>query len=251
MTHTTRGIIFASIILAILGLYFVRACNQVQSAKTTDSTHRLFDLAEDQGILDATLVTYNERATTAWWQEFANTCQVYREMFEEAEAATGIPASLLAGIGLHESMGCSMDRTGGDGERGIMQLHIPDARRHLLPAAEALEITPDSIKFKTSAKHNIFVGAFMLRDYVDRLDGSLLHGIQAYNAGVGGVRRYARNEGWKAGISLPTISALQPRMTNTHRDYTVRVLASTAIMHRLNEKRPLHHVDELSMTDLP
>ncbi|HBU27693.1 TPA: hypothetical protein DEB00_01080 [Candidatus Uhrbacteria bacterium] len=208
----------------------------------------------NKDILPHVLEEYNTYVGNGAWRTGAERCLQQMEMFRRAESMTLYPAALIAGIALHESEGCNMaakDRMGG---RGWMQLTNISVSRHVRPAAVMLHLPMTAMEHKTNPEHNMLVGIMVLDDYERRL-GSRPHGFLAYNEGVGGVRRDAREAGWRRGRPLPTVTDMRPWLAlNTRykpRIYVPRVLATALMMKRLVDGKPLVRLDRVQPEDIP
>ena len=205
-------------------------------------------------ILPHVLEEYNTYVGNGAWRTGAERCLQQMEMFRRAESMTLYPAALIAGIALHESEGCNMaakDRMGG---RGWMQLTNISVSRHVRPAAIMLHLPMTAMEHKTNPEHNMLVGIMVLDDYERRL-GSRAHGLLTYNEGAGGVRRDAREAGWKRGKRLPSVTDLRPWLAYTGgmkpRVYVPRVLACVVMMTRALKGEPLVRLDRVQPEDIP
>lgn len=167
--------------------------------------------AMEESLLPKITEQYNlELSENSGWEDWAQNCLTYRDVFEEVEYLTGYPAAFVAGFAMHESAGCKMNASDWAGGRGFMQLTKIDKNRHVYPAAEMLNIERSQVRYNTDPLHNLLVGICVLDDYERRL-GSRPHGMLAYNMGVGGVRKYARKTGWKKS-TLPEIVVMKPHL---------------------------------------
>ncbi|MCW5893180.1 MAG: transglycosylase SLT domain-containing protein [bacterium] len=140
--------------------------------------------------------------------------QVYVAIIEEAARTYGVDADVLMGIGWAES---SFDpRDSADGGRGLFQitaapsLALTDARGRL--AVEKLDLD--------NQRHNAFVAAATLRQYLQQMAGDPFLGLLAYNIGPrnGGLRSIMDQYGATDFVTI------QPYLQNLPRDYPIRVL---------------------------
>jgi soluble lytic murein transglycosylase-like protein len=140
--------------------------------------------------------------------------KVYEAIITEAATAYGVDPDVLMGIGWAES---SFDpRDSADGGRGLFQITaapaaaLSDARARL--GVEAIDLH--------NQRHNAFVAAATLRQYLQQMAGDPFLGLLAYNIGPrnGGLRSIMDQYGATDFVTI------QPYLQNLPRDYPIRVL---------------------------
>jgi soluble lytic murein transglycosylase-like protein len=126
----------------------------------------------------------------------------HRDAIQAASAKHGVPAALIAAIIEAESGGRAaiIGRSGPTRDVGLMQIN-PKAH------PKYFRNNPDP----TDPFRNVDYGTSLLRDNLRAFSGDLDKSIAAYNAGIGGVRRAARE-------------GRDPREVTYHRGYVDQVL---------------------------
>lgn len=140
--------------------------------------------------------------------------QVYVAIIEEAARTYGVDPDVLMGIGWAES---SFDpRDSGDGGRGLFQITAAPAGA-MADARERLAV--DKVDLRNQ-RHNAFVAAATLRQYLQQMAGDPFLGLLAYNIGPrnGGLRSIMDQYGATDFVTI------QPYLQNLPRDYPIRVL---------------------------
>jgi hypothetical protein len=141
---------------------------------------------------------------------------------QEAAAAFAIEPELLAGVAVAESS--FLPRTSADGGRGLFQLTAVPA---VAEAAARRRLGVDRLDPR-SHRHDAFVAAATLRQYLDQMRGDLFLGLLAYNIGPrnGGLLSIMRQYGARDFVTI------QPYLQQLPRDYPIRVLTA-ALAYRL------------------
>ncbi len=205
----------------------------------------------DKDILPFVMEAYNEYVGQARWKKGAKRCHANRAMFKHAEELTLMPTDYVAGIALHESLGCNMGARDWAGGRGFMQLTHINKGRHVAPMLVMLH--RPSLNYNTNPEHNLFVGIMVFDDY-ERQMGSRSHGLLAYNMGPGGVRKVVKNMG-RSTKALPTVAQMRPHLHYGKRQkprvYVERVLACAVMMRRLAQGKELTRISSLEPSDIP
>jgi hypothetical protein len=160
--------------------------------------------------------------------------QVYEPTVHDAAVAFAVDAEVLMGIAMTES--AFYPRDSSDGGRGLFQVTAPPrpaeiAARQAL-AVEALD--------PLNQRHNAFVAAATLKEYLTQMQADLFLALLAYNIGPrnGGLVSIMKQYGARDFVTI------QPYLQQLPRDYPVRVL-SGALAYRLwrSEHRLLRYED--------
>lgn len=146
----------------------------------------------------------------------------HEPFIREAAAAFAVEPEVLLGVAVAESS--FLPRTSADGGRGLFQLTaVPAvaeaaARRRLGVA----RLDPEN------HRHDAFVAAATLRQYLDQMNGDLFLALLAYNIGPrnGGLLSIMRQYGARDFVTI------QPYLQQLPRDYPIRVLTA-ALAYRL------------------
>ncbi|MGD9763623.1 MAG: transglycosylase SLT domain-containing protein [Candidatus Binatia bacterium] len=148
--------------------------------------------------------------------------QPFSPAIHEAAVAFGLDADLLMGLAAAESS--FAPRRSADGGRGLFQITVAPASA--LRAARAA-LSAEQIDLADD-RHNAFVGAAVLRRYLDEVRGDLFLALLAYNIGPanGGLRAIMERYGARDFVTI------QPYLQALPRDYPIRVL-SNALAYRL------------------
>ncbi len=148
--------------------------------------------------------------------------RVYEPTVQEAAAAFNVDAEVLMGVGAAESSFNPRDST--DGGRGLFQI---TAAPPLALAAVRKRLRVDRLD-PLNQRHNAFVAAATLSQYLREMRGDLFLGLLAYNIGPrnGGLRSVMRQYGARDFVTI------QPYLQHLPRDYPIRVLAA-ALAYRL------------------
>lgn len=148
--------------------------------------------------------------------------QVYVGVVEEAATTYGVDPEVLMGIGWAES---SFDpRDSADGGRGLFQITAVPATA-MADARTRLDVEKIDLQ---NQRHNAFVAAATLRQYLQQMAGDPFLGLLAYNIGPrnGGLRSIMDQYGATDFVTI------QPYLQNLPRDYPIRVLTG-ALAYRL------------------
>jgi hypothetical protein len=148
--------------------------------------------------------------------------RVYEPTVHEAAAAFRVDAEVLMGVAAAESSFYPRDSR--DGGRGLFQITQPPAEA-VAAARERLGVRKlDPL----NQRHNAFVAAATLRQYLAEMRGDLFLGLLAYNVGPrnGGLRSIMTQYGAHDFVTI------QPYLQLLPRDYPIRVL-SAALAYRL------------------
>ena len=148
--------------------------------------------------------------------------RTFEPLIQEAAAAFAVDPEVLTGVAATESS--FTPRTSHDGGRGLFQITVPPAEA---VTAVTQRLRVDRLDL-LDHRHNTFVAAATLRQYLDEMNGDLFLGLLAYNIGPrnGGLRSIMRQYGAR------DFATIQPYLQNLPRDYPVRVL-SAALAYRL------------------
>ena len=148
--------------------------------------------------------------------------RVYEPTVYEAAAAFAVDPEVLMGVGAAES--AFYPRDSRDGGRGLFQITAPPP---LAVAAARKRLGIDQID-PLNQRHNAFVAAATLNQYLRDMHGDLFLGLLAYNIGPrnGGLRSIMEQYGARDFVTI------QPYLQHLPRDYPIRVL-SAALAHRL------------------
>lgn len=155
-------------------------------------------------------------------QRMLERARPYEEHVRAAAGAFGLDAEVLFGVAATESS--FLPRDSKDGGRGLFQVTSPP-QPALRAAAERIGVTAVDLR---DARHNAFVAAATLREYLDQMKGDLFLGLLAYNIGPtnGGLRSIMQQYGARDFVTI------QPYLQNLPRDYPIRVL-SAALAYRI------------------
>jgi hypothetical protein len=142
--------------------------------------------------------------------------RVFEPTVREAAAAFDVDAEVLMGVAATES--AFYPRDSRDGGRGLFQLTSPPKVAVTL-AKEKLRV--DELD-PLNQRHNAFVAAATLRQYLAAMRGDLFLGLLAYNIGPrnGGLLSIMRQYGARDFVTI------QPYLKNLPRDYPIRVLSA-------------------------
>jgi hypothetical protein len=148
--------------------------------------------------------------------------RVYEPTVYEAAHAFGMDAEILMGVGVTES--AFYPRDSADGGRGLFQITAPPAsavtevKRKL--GVEQLD--------PLNQRHNAFLAAATIRQYLSDMHGDPFLGLLAYNIGPknGGLVAIMEQYGARDFVTI------QPYLHTLPRDYPIRVL-SAALAYRL------------------
>ncbi len=148
--------------------------------------------------------------------------RVFEPTVREAAAAFGVDPEILMGVGAAESSFYPRDSR--DGGRGLFQITAPPA--------DAVEVARKRLGVERldqlNQRHNAFVAAATLRQYLAQMKGDVFLALLAYNIGPrnGGLRSIMQQYGARDFVTI------QPYLQNLPRDYPVRVLTA-ALAYRL------------------
>ncbi|MFN8626283.1 MAG: transglycosylase SLT domain-containing protein [Candidatus Binatia bacterium] len=148
--------------------------------------------------------------------------RVFAPTVREAAAAFDVDPEVLMGVGAAES--AFYPRDSADGGRGLFQITAPPA---VATAAARQRLGADHLD-PLNQRHNAFVAAATLHNYLAEMHGDLFLGLLAYNIGPhnGGLRSIMRQYGARDFITI------QPYLQHLPRDYPIRVLCA-ALAYRL------------------
>ena len=148
--------------------------------------------------------------------------RVYEATVYEAAAAFAVDPEVLMGVGAAES--AFYPRDSRDGGRGLFQITAPPP---LAVAAARKALAIDRVD-PLNQRHNAFVAAATLSQYLRDMHGDLFLGLLAYNIGPrnGGLRSIMQQYGARDFVTI------QPYLQHLPRDYPIRVL-SAALAYRL------------------
>jgi len=148
--------------------------------------------------------------------------RMYEATVREAAAAFNIDPEVLMGVGAAESSFSPRDSA--DGGRGLFQITSPP-QAALTRVRQQLGVAQLDV---LNQRHNAWVAAATLRNYLDDMRGDLFLGLLAYNIGPrnGGLRSIMQQYGARDFVTI------QPYLQNLPRDYPIRVL-SAALAYRL------------------
>lgn len=189
--------------------------------------------AERQTIAHQVYAAYR-RAGIADLRKMLERGQVYEPTVHEAAAAFGVDAEVLMGIGMAESG--FYPRDSADGGRGLFQITAPPrlAERAVRERLGVEKLDP------LNQRHNAFLAAATLKEYLAQMQGDLFLGLLAYNIGPrnGGLVSIMQRYGARDFVTI------QPYLQQLPRDYPIRVL-SGALAYRLwrSEHRLLRYED--------
>ncbi len=148
--------------------------------------------------------------------------RVYEPTVREAAAAFNVDTEVLMGVGAAESS--FYPRDSADGGRGLFQITAapPPALTAVRRRLRVNRLDP------LNQRHNAFVAAATLSQYLRQMRGDLFLGLLAYNIGPrnGGLRSIMRQYGARDFVTI------QPYLQHLPRDYPIRVLAA-ALAYRL------------------
>jgi len=148
--------------------------------------------------------------------------RVYEPTVREAAAAFRVDPEVLMGVGATESS--FAPRASKDGGNGLFQITK-------VPASVESQVRKQLGVKKLdpwNQRHNAFLGAATLRQYLDQMGDDLFLGLLAYNIGPqnGGLKSIMSQYGAKDFVTI------QPYLKNLPRDYPIRVL-SAALAYRV------------------
>jgi soluble lytic murein transglycosylase-like protein len=177
--------------------------------------------AERRAIAHQVFAAYR-RTPVDSWQQMLERARVHEANVREAAAAFRLDPEVLMGVGAAES--AFLPRDSADGGRGLFQITSP-------PAA-AVEATQIVLRVRVvdpvQHRHNAYLAAATLREYLNQMEGDLFLGLLAYNIGPsnGGLRSIMEQYGARDFVTI------QPYLQHLPRDYPIRVLAA-ALAYRL------------------
>lgn len=148
--------------------------------------------------------------------------RVFEPTIEEAAKSFEVEPEVLVGVGATESS--FYPRKSADGGEGIFQITAAPAS-----AARAVRERLKIAKLDPlNQRHNAFLGAATLRQYLDEMKSDLFLGLLAYNIGPrnGGLRTIMKQYGAR------DFTTIQPYLQNLPREYPIRVL-SAALAYRV------------------
>jgi hypothetical protein len=148
--------------------------------------------------------------------------RVFEPTIEEAAKAFEVEPEVLVGVGATESS--FYPRKSADGGEGIFQITAAPASA-VTAVRERLKITKlDPL----NQRHNAFLGAATLRQYLGEMKSDLFLGLLAYNIGPrnGGLKTIMKQYGAR------DFTTIQPYLQNLPREYPIRVL-SAALAYRV------------------
>lgn len=178
-------------------------------------------LAERRAIAHQVYATYRRTAAEDWQRMLARTV-AFETIVQEAATAFRVDPEVLLGVGAVESS--FLPRDSADGGRGPFQITQPPSA-----AVDAAQIVLRVRQVDTANhRHNAFLAAATLREYLRQMNGDLFLGLLAYNIGPrnGGLRTIMEQYGAR------DFHTIQPYLQALPRDYPIRVLAA-ALAHRL------------------
>jgi soluble lytic murein transglycosylase-like protein len=148
--------------------------------------------------------------------------RVYEPTVHEAATAFAVDTEVLMGVGAAES--AFYPRDSADGGRGLFQITAPPP---LAIAAVRKRLGIDRLD-PLNQRHNAFLAAATLSQYLREMRGDLFLGLLAYNIGPrnGGLRSVMQQYGARDFVTI------QPYLQHLPRDYPIRVLAA-ALAYRL------------------
>jgi hypothetical protein len=177
--------------------------------------------AERNTIAHQVFAAYR-RSDLTQMQRIIERAQIYLPTIHEAAEAFDVDPEVMVGIGATESSFYPRDSK--DGGRGLFQITAPPK--------SAVSVVKERLKTDTldmlNQRHNTFVAAATLRDYLAQMSGDLFLGLLAYNIGPanGGLRSIMTQYGARDFVTV------QPYLKNLPRDYPIRVLTA-ALAYRL------------------
>jgi len=162
------------------------------------------------------------RSDLTQMQRMIERAQIYLPTIHEAAKAFDVDPEIMVGVGATESSFYPRDSK--DGGRGLFQITAPPksaigvVKKHL--DADSLDML--------NQRHNTFVAAATLHNYLAEMRGDLFLGLLAYNIGPanGGLRSIMTQYGARDFVTI------QPYLQNLPRDYPIRVLTA-ALAYRL------------------
>ncbi|WP_232020542.1 lytic transglycosylase domain-containing protein [Methylocaldum marinum] len=177
--------------------------------------------AERNTIAHQVFAAYR-RSDLIQMQRIIERAQIYLPTIHEAAAAFAVDPEVMVGIAATESSFYPRDSK--DGGRGLFQITAPPKSAVKVVKAHLKTDTLDML----NQRHNTFVAAATLRDYLAQMNGDLFLGLLAYNIGPanGGLRSIMTQYGARDFVTI------QPYLKNLPRDYPIRVLTA-ALAYRL------------------
>ena len=162
------------------------------------------------------------RADRKQLRRILDRARVYEPTVYEAAAAFAVDPEVLIGVGAAES--AFYPRDSRDGGRGLFQITSPPP---LAVAAARKRLGIDNVD-PLNQRHNAFMAAATLNQYLAEMHGDLFLGLLAYNIGPrnGGLRSIMQQYGARDFVTI------QPYLQHLPRDYPIRVL-SAALAYRL------------------
>lgn len=165
------------------------------------------------------------RHETGQLQKLIDRSAGFNAAIKDAADSFGLDPNILLGVAAAESS--FQPRDSHDGGHGLFQITaVP--KQVMAQASRKLSIDKLSV---LDARHNAFIAAATLKNYLDEMKGDLFLGLLAYNIGPrnGGLKFIMQQYGATDFISM------QPYIQQLPRDYPIRVL-SYALAFRLWEK---------------
>lgn len=148
-------------------------------------------------------------------QKMIDRSAVYNPDIRMAAQIFGLDEHVLQGVAATESS--FMPRTSHDGGQGLFQVTVVPKAILQQVARQLATKTLDA----SNPRHNAFIAAATLKQYLDDMKGDLFMGLLAYNIGPrnGGLRFIMQQYGASDFISM------QPYLQQLPRDYPIRVLS--------------------------
>lgn len=162
------------------------------------------------------------RSDLTQMQRMMERAQVYLPTIREAAKAFDVDPEIMVGVGATESSFYPRDSK--DGGRGLFQITAPPK---FAVSVVKKHLDVDSLDM-LNQRHNTFVAAATLHNYLGEMRGDLFLGLLAYNIGPanGGLRSIMTQYGARDFVTI------QPYLQNLPRDYPIRVLTA-ALSYRL------------------
>lgn len=148
-------------------------------------------------------------------QAMMQRAETFRADIEDAAVVFDLDADVLLGVAAAESS--FMPRDSRDGGHGLFQITaVAETLQQL--ARQRLEVAKLDLN---NSRHNAFVAAAILKQYLAQMNGDLFLGLLAYNIGPrnGGLRFIMQQYGASDFVTM------QPYLQQLPRDYPIRVLS--------------------------
>ena len=218
--HPTVPAVLSSV-LAVLAVVVAARPNYARGLGALRSLVGGAEEAEVQTVAHQVYAAYR-RADLAGLHQILERGRVYEATVHEAAAAFDVDPEVMMGIASAESS--FYPRDSHDGGRGLFQITAPPdravgaARRRL--GTERLD--------PLNQRHNAYLAAATLHEYLHEMRGDPYLALLAYNIGPrnGGLRMIMERYGARDFVTV------QPYLQNLPRDYPIRVL-SAALAYRL------------------